>query len=109
MAMLNKWCAKWSYEKILQRQVSYMMYSIQRAARSTVSLPEPRLPRDQPIILYSFPIIHCCLSGTASGKVSCAVLIILGWQVNYELSSALYMMRSGRLQIDLSERLSQET
>src|SRR5438067_13758529 len=107
--MLNKWCAKWSYEKIPQRQVSYLTSLIRQAARSTVNLPEQRSPRGQPIAQGSFPIIPCFLSGAASGKVSCAVLIVLVWLVNYALSSALYTMRSGRLQIDLSERLSQET
>src|SRR6266702_3144364 len=106
MAMLNKWCAKSSYEKILQRQVSYTTYSIQRAARSTVNLLEPRLPRDQVIVQGSFLIIPCCLSGVASGKVSCAVSIVLGWQVNSALNSALSTMRSRRLLIDQSERLS---
>src|SRR6266516_2709381 len=106
--MLNEWCAKLSCEKTLLRQVSYRTCLIRLAVRSTVNWPEPGLPRGKPIMLYSFPIILCFLSEAASGKVSCAVSIVLVWQVNYELSSALSTMRSRRLQIDLSERLSQE-
>src|SRR5713226_3367021 len=107
--MLNEWCVKWSCEKILQRQVSYRTCLLRQAARSTVNWPEPKLPQGQPIILYSSPIILYFLSEAASGKVSCAVSIVLVWQVNSALNSALSTMRSRRLQIALSERLSQET